>query len=92
MTPVGNYLQVVKILGTKPASKAITRANDWKLSTAMFKLEMRLIFLIEKMIKHWNKLPKAAAAPLSLVICRARLAASLKDDSVKHELLGSIAG
>lgn len=51
---------------------------------------MRLIFLIEKMIKHRNKLPKAVAAPLSLVICRARLAALLKDDSVKHELLGSI--
>jgi len=44
------------------------------------------------MIKHRNKVPKAVAAPLSLVICRARLAASLKDDSVKHELLGSIEG
>lgn len=53
---------------------------------------MRLIFLIEKMIKHWNKLPKAVVAPLLLVICRARLAASLKDDSVEHELLGSMEG
>lgn len=53
---------------------------------------MRLIFLIEKMIKHWNKLPKAVSAPLLLVICRARLAALLKDGSVKHELLGSIEG
>lgn len=53
---------------------------------------MRLIFLIEKMIKHRNKLPKAVLAPPSLVICRARLAALLKDCSVKHELLGSIEG
>lgn len=58
----------------------------------MFELEMRLIFLIEKMIKCWNKLPKAVSGPLSLVICRARLAALLKDCSVKHELLGSIEG
>lgn len=78
-----------KILGTKPASKAITRANDWKPCTAMFTLEKRLIFLIEKMIKHRNKLPKVVAAPLFLVICRARLSALLKDDSVKHKLLSS---
>lgn len=53
---------------------------------------MKLIFLIEKMIKHRNKLPKAVVAPLLLVICRARLAASLKDVSVKDELLGSVEG
>jgi len=56
-----------------------TRGNGFKLKEGRFRLEIRKKFFTMRVVRHWNRLPRAAVDAPSLAVLKARLDAALSN-------------
>ena len=54
-----------------------SRANDSKLKEGRFRLDIRKKFFTMRVVRHWNRLPRAAVDAPSLEVFKARLDGAL---------------
>jgi len=72
----GEYKQEEERLITRVDSDR-TRGNGYKLRQERFRLDIRRNFITQRVVTHWNRLPKEVVDAPSLEASKARLDAAL---------------